>query len=101
MRWSVSGGARGTGPSRRTGGSEAVVELDAEHARLDRHRADLHNRAGQRAGGRADRRPGAFVGHVVDVGAQRPGTLADPRSEEHQSEIQSLMSISYAVFCLK
>src|SRR3546814_7260953 len=25
----------------------------------------------------------------------------DPRSEEHTSELQSLMSISYAVFCLK
>src|SRR3546814_5758412 len=25
----------------------------------------------------------------------------DPRSEEHTSELQSLMRISYAVFCLK
>src|SRR3546814_3404679 len=36
-----------------------------------------------------------------------PATLADPaataceRSEEHTSELQSLMRISYAVFCLK
>src|SRR3546814_3642240 len=31
------------------------------------------------------------------------GTAAaqDPRSEEHTSELQSLMRISYAVFCLK
>src|SRR3546814_7953670 len=29
--------------------------------------------------------------------AQRP----EPRSEEHTSELQSLMRISYAVFCLK
>src|SRR3546814_10586152 len=29
------------------------------------------------------------------------GTLLDERSEEHTSEIQSLMRISYAVFCLK
>src|SRR3546814_4143261 len=31
------------------------------------------------------------------------GTSADgtPRSEEHTSELQSLMRISYAVFCLK
>src|SRR3546814_4610453 len=28
-------------------------------------------------------------------------TPADPRSEEHTSELQSLMRISYAVFCLK
>src|SRR3546814_3341522 len=27
--------------------------------------------------------------------------LAHPRSEEHTSELQSLMRISYAVFCLK
>src|SRR3546814_3395762 len=29
------------------------------------------------------------------------GTLAFSRSEEHTSELQSLMRISYAVFCLK
>src|SRR3546814_2575858 len=28
-------------------------------------------------------------------------TEAGPRSEEHTSELQSLMRISYAVFCLK
>src|SRR3546814_5814844 len=30
-----------------------------------------------------------------------PGLLNPPRSEEHTSELQSLMRISYAVFCLK
>src|SRR3546814_7095392 len=32
-----------------------------------------------------------------------PGALGadEPRSEEHTSELQSLMRISYAVFCLK
>src|SRR3546814_2699851 len=29
------------------------------------------------------------------------GFIAQPRSEEHTSELQSLMRISYAVFCLK
>src|SRR3546814_8753745 len=39
--------------------------------------------------------------------ARRPATDLDPgnssslRSEEHTSELQSLMRISYAVFCLK
>src|SRR3546814_10060702 len=28
-------------------------------------------------------------------------SVTDPRSEEHTSELQSLMRISYAVFCLK
>src|SRR3546814_1511898 len=31
----------------------------------------------------------------------RAQELADERSEEHTSELQSLMRISYAVFCLK
>src|SRR3546814_5819254 len=31
----------------------------------------------------------------------RAHVLADHRSEEHTSELQSLMRISYAVFCLK
>src|SRR3546814_3144309 len=30
-----------------------------------------------------------------------PATLTSARSEEHTSELQSLMRISYAVFCLK
>src|SRR3546814_6122135 len=38
-------------------------------------------------------------GHLLDFGHQ-PQHLR-PRSEEHTSELQSLMSISYAVFCLK
>src|SRR3546814_7390836 len=33
--------------------------------------------------------------------ARRPVADDDPRSEEHTSELQSLMRISYAVFCLK
>src|SRR3546814_4855355 len=31
----------------------------------------------------------------------RPSAPSDSRSEEHKSELQSLMRISYAVFCLK
>src|SRR3546814_6287528 len=54
-------------------------------------------------------------GHVVgmqraaavgaDLGGERRRVVAQPvgaqRSEEHTSELQSLMRISYAVFCLK
>src|SRR3546814_10483620 len=36
-----------------------------------------------------------------DRGALFPAPLLSPRSEEHTSELQSLMRISYAVFCLK
>src|SRR3546814_9701107 len=33
--------------------------------------------------------------------SQAPAKPGAPRSEEHTSELQSLMRISYAVFCLK
>src|SRR3546814_1611076 len=45
------------------------------------------------AGGNA---PGAFE---IDTDGELRGN--DQRSEEHTSELQSLMRISYAVFCLK
>src|SRR3546814_10116509 len=56
---------------------------------------------GASGGGELDEEPGDVVG-----GAQRHGILAGKgggahqRSEEHTSELQSLMPISYAVFCL-
>src|SRR3546814_6666921 len=42
-------------------------------------------------------------GRQVDADGSRRRSLADNeiRSEEHTSELQSLMRISYAVFCLK
>src|SRR3546814_1267054 len=60
---------------------------------------------GSDVGGAARARPGLSVaglatetaGHSVAAG-RRPCT---GRSEEHTSELQSLMRISYAVFCLK
>src|SRR3546814_3874712 len=35
------------------------------------------------------------------IGKGRPIAEVEARSEEHTSELQSLMRISYAVFCLK
>src|SRR3546814_1097356 len=84
---------------------------------LFRSLADL-----QRKGGGAGVQAGAFLGHVLREGARhgarqhvglfRRRLLAAVllreralgvvvRSEEHTSELQSLMRISYAVFCLK
>src|SRR3546814_3125198 len=40
------------------------------------------------------------VGRVARLDVA-PGQVVDTRSEEHTSELQSLMRISYAVFCLK
>src|SRR3546814_2232604 len=41
-----------------------------------------------------------IAGHAAPEAAPRVVVL-DQRSEEHTSELQSLMRISYAVFCLK
>src|SRR3546814_7985438 len=41
------------------------------------------------------------VGGGAQPGQRRHGRIQGARSEEHQSELQSLMRISYAVFCLK
>src|SRR3546814_5558554 len=49
-------------------------------------------------------RPGSVVRPLVrncKGGHARPYRRAWDRSEEHTSELQSLMRISYAVFCLK
>src|SRR3546814_3962010 len=73
-------------------------------------RSVRHVRRDHRAG---DRRP-RHLRAAADGRARRFGTKAAgmdtrprplagaaPRSEEHTSELQSLMRISYAVFCLK
>src|SRR3546814_4453312 len=39
--------------------------------------------------------------HFLHDGLHAAALHADARSEEHTSELQSLMRISYAVFCLK
>src|SRR3546814_9787314 len=69
-------------------------------SRLD-HRAPRHAELRARVLlGRADpHQPGRPTGGLRQpVRRLEP---ADPRSEEHTSELQSLMRISYAVFCLK
>src|SRR3546814_3296544 len=65
---------------------------------------DLEARLAQRLGG--DQREGRVhrdVGRLHDHhrGAVVAGGFERHRSEEHTSELQSLMRISYAVFCLK
>src|SRR3546814_10253287 len=47
-------------------------------------------------------RPPGYVRRPSGQASNRPsGHRPAPRSEEHTSELQSLMRISYAVFCLK
>src|SRR3546814_15508212 len=57
-------------------------------------RSKLRGMAAQRASGRAFGSPSSACQDVI-------GSVILPRSEEHTSELQSLMRISYAVFCLK
>src|SRR3546814_9956693 len=87
-RGGISGPAQ-AGGARACGGGLALCRL-AERGRrpwpVDRATGDLPR------GVCARRRPGTH-------GAHRRGS--DRRSEEHTSELQSLMRISYAVFCLK
>src|SRR3546814_8076252 len=45
-----------------------------------------------------DRLREALLGEIIGANA---APIEDVRSEEHTSELQSLMRISYAVFCLK
>src|SRR3546814_9686226 len=60
-----------------------------------------------RGGGRAGTVAGDDEHRVIGAGESRPGVglaideSVAGRSEEHTSELQSLMRISYAVFCLK
>src|SRR3546814_5791426 len=42
-----------------------------------------------------------YAHDILHVGPRGLSELAAARSEEHTSELQSLMRISYAVFCLK
>src|SRR3546814_8326717 len=72
------------------GVGHAVAEQDPEAA------GQGQAARGSRRGRRAER----CLGHGLRARPTGNGPQ-DPRSEEHTSELQSLMRISYAVFCLK
>src|SRR3546814_12603178 len=69
--------------------AEQRLHADMSGRAAFRRIIDLVARSGRR------REPGR--GHAL----QRAAALPAKRSEEHTSELQSLMRISYAVFCLK
>src|SRR3546814_3360893 len=81
---------------RRGGGGESEDERDL--------REPVAHPVKKRAvGGRADeRRSPRELRHLVEAVARiKEHHHQEKRSEEHTSELQSLMRISYAVFCLK
>src|SRR3546814_8936736 len=72
--------------------------LDHDRTAPGRHHPGHFPDAGRRADGRGvDRSP--VRSHAR--GDRGPDGVRSGRSEEHTSELQSLMRISYAVFCLK
>src|SRR3546814_5196395 len=89
----------------RTSSAVAKTSGPINHAR-HRHRATTHHAidvnatsssADQSCALKADRRSS----YRPQRNASRTWSRSDRRSEEHTSELQSLMHISYAVFCLK
>src|SRR3546814_2103991 len=85
-------------------GDRRVVDADASPERVDAvAQDDLFARIGVRPGRyeqRGQQRETLRLLLLARIAArQRPGRVG--RSEEHTSELQSLMRISYAVFCLK
>src|SRR3546814_8709532 len=86
----------------------ALVHGDRQHAHLvpvaGANRGVAPFRRHLLAEQRGDRRAGALEGNVggLDAGQAVEHHLGEVvRSEEHTSELQSLMRSSYAVFCLK
>src|SRR3546814_7643344 len=67
------------------------------------HRAQGEDMIGRSAGVGVmldDPEIGAMADEAIEGSVPAEGGMT-PRSEEHTSELQSLMRISYAVFCLK
>src|SRR3546814_2296209 len=82
---------------------QGIVEILARHAELVEHlgrdRSFLEIELGHDPPHLLDRR---LAGQRRHVGAdEAEGRARQFRSEEHTSELQSLMTTSYAVFCLK
>src|SRR3546814_10184970 len=85
-----------------------VAPVALERLRLDKRR-QRRQRGGEQQDGQAGKRGShgggdiRYAGWKYASGETRAGLVPAEcgRSEEHTSELQSLMRISYAVFCLK
>src|SRR3546814_3863765 len=86
------------------GAAHALEPLRARYPQLDYTGQDICSRLLDVARERYATRPGFWqkLRNKPTLPVRfRLSDLADSRSEEHTSELQSLMRISYAVFCLK
>src|SRR3546814_1624617 len=102
-----SGGERGCGfrqaVARACCAGAAPSDASARHGDRSLHRAPTWPRSGVHV---CWQWPPALCRTAVDEPARRSTAVRAsrvrlPRSEEHTSELQSLMRTSYAVFCLK
>src|SRR3546814_2369617 len=85
------------------GGDGVVVERGDEKAGPARQRGEIGGDARETVVGHVEAGDAQADHPIVGRGADGEGDGADApfeRSEEHTSELQSLMRISYAVFCL-
>src|SRR3546814_4629913 len=81
------------------GYSPGVTRLPAQETRQDQ---SPRNRRKQDRCAVPERDMDDVIGRAMKRDDRRArGARGDARSEEHTSELQSLMRISYAVFCLK
>src|SRR3546814_952411 len=63
--------------------------------------ADINAEGAQTVAADINREGGTAIALELDLAAEASIQAVVARSEEHTSELQSLMRISYAVFCLK
>src|SRR3546814_9998752 len=96
-------GARATRP-RSPASAEAPAKFEQLVARHDVDRTHVEVGEGEFAVARADQaadlQPEMFQ-HLADFAVLALGQRHFDRSEEHTTELQSLMRITHAVFCLK
>src|SRR3546814_10236648 len=78
----------------------AHIAADFPDCAADLPFADFHPRFDYHAIAMPGRKL-AGAAHHFEVSGRMTGRIRIGRSEEHTSELQSLMRISYAVFCLK
>src|SRR3546814_3806852 len=95
LRSSTSRGALGPGGAGRAAGTTPARTGPAPASRCALTAATAATRSAGRD--RGEHRPARLAAAATASRKRRSG----PRSEEHTSELQSLMRISYAVFCLK